>query len=340
MTKPHILDLSLEDLMQLLNGCGEELNKAAVILEKDIWVCWLLEKLFSMPDAQPMAFKGGTSLSKVFGVIDRFSEDIDITLDYRDTEFSKSKSNRLSKKLRTEVLNYSYEKLVPYLNQCLSEIKLGEQCSIQVSDDGEQIKISYPSVLGVRRGDYVLDHVLLEFGGRNIIDPNEVHEVKTIVHDLCVDIVELPVQDVTVLSPQRTFWEKVTLIHVECQKGLRANAERLSRHWFDLVSLRDSFIGNTAVNNLDLMRDVVALKEVFFNSTGSNYELCLKGEITLCPNDDDYTALKNDYAKMVASGMVYNRDVGFEKIVERIQQIQDEINDLILREFDQNKILA
>lgn len=130
-----------------------------------------------------------------------------------------------------------------------------------------------------------------------------------------------------VLSPERTFWEKATLIHVECSRGqLKQNAERLSRHWYDLVMLSQHASGQAAVQNRGLLKDVVRHKKVFFKTGYANYDACLKSQLQLLPQDETLDGLRADYEKMISAGMMYRTAPTFDEIVESIRQLQQDIN--------------
>ena len=250
------MHLAVKDQTAIIRDyCSTRPDKDLPIVEKDVWVCWVLKQLFEMPNKLEMAFKGGTSLSKVFNIIDRFSEDIDITLDYRQFDAMKQfnlaegqtapehlgsgQRRRIDAALKTEVKSYANDVVAPFLKAQVAALPRAELFEIEVSEDGETIKFTFPSVLNKDSKNYMLDYVLIEFGGRNIINPNEVHHIQPFLasEDAYRDVLEFPSSMVTVLAPQRTFWEKATLIHVECHRGVRENAKRLSRHWFDLMAL-------------------------------------------------------------------------------------------------------
>ncbi|OTA18145.1 nucleotidyltransferase [Xenorhabdus beddingii] len=317
----------------ILGYAADRLGRSENVLEKDIWVCWVLKTLFSLPDAPPMAFKGGTSLSKVFNIINRFSEDIDITLDYRyftndfdpfSGNHSKSKLKKLSEHLKQQVYQYANEVVVPHIKSELNNLPSPELHTIRIDESGEKIWVSYPSVTEEADG-YLKSEVLIELGGRNIIDPNELHRVKPYVSDLVPEL-EFPIGQIVVLSPERTFWEKATLIHVECRRGLRESAARLSRHWYDLVMLARHEIGHRAMSDRGLLEDVVRHKAVFFNARYAGYEECLAGRLVLLPNNEVLPALKADYQNMISAEMIYGMAPSFDELIETIKQIEHGIN--------------
>ncbi|MFA6038309.1 MAG: nucleotidyl transferase AbiEii/AbiGii toxin family protein, partial [Legionellales bacterium] len=175
----NYFELNKQDQKTILKSASIQLNKTEHVLEKDIWVCWALEKLFNMPDAHPMAFKGGTSLSKVYNIINRFSEDIDITLDYRHFNkifdpFGENVSNNQMRKfsdlLKSHVKEYSYNTVVPYFKNELKSLPNSHQYEVKADETGEQVWISYQSVTA-QENKYLKPEILIEFGGRNVIDP-------------------------------------------------------------------------------------------------------------------------------------------------------------------------
>ena len=224
MAEPF-LSLNRRERADILRTVAANSGRSAVILEKDIWVCWVLQALFSMPDPHPMAFKGGASLSKVYRIIDRFSEDVDITLDYRAFSdgfdpfadaASRNQIGLFSERLKALVARYIRDVVGPALHAAAERLAANGRHEIHIGDDGETIRFAYPSAVEEPDG-YVRSEVLLEFGGRNVIDPHEQH---TIVPDIAAlaSKLDYPAGTVTVLSPARTFWEKATLIHVECRR--------------------------------------------------------------------------------------------------------------------------
>lgn len=336
------LELSARDQKDILQTAAAELGKNASVLEKDIWVCWALEALFTQPKMHPMAFKGGTSLSKIFNIIDRFSEDVDITLDYKyftDINYHKhpekfdpladsASNNQISKfstRLKGYVKAYAIEAVIPHLNSELAKLPTADQTSVSIDESGEKIWLTYPSVIE-SSDTYLKSQVLIELGGRNVIDPNEIHTVTPYVAQLTHNV-SYPTCNVVVLSPERTFWEKATLIHVECNRGtIKQNADRLSRHWYDLAMLAQHASGQTAINNRVLFEDVVRHKKIFFNSSYANYDDCLSGHLKLLPEGDQIRGLQTDYEQMINAGMMNHEPPIFLEIVQTIQDLEAAIN--------------
>lgn len=283
-----------------------------------------------MPGRVPMAFKGGTALSKVYNIIERFSEDIDITLDYRGFvdeikgEPSRSAIKNLSDQLKQFVAKHSKEVVKPYFEKILAEQFPVHDFSIEVSDDGEQFRVHYPSVLTEQPGRYLAANVLLEFGGRNIAEPNEEHIVRPYVADLVKDL-EFPEAKVTVLAMARSFWEKATLIHVECNRTeLRASAERLSRHWYDMSCLHRSGKIEHAIDDRALLVDVIKYKKLFYNASYARYDDCVTA-LKLVPAKQLLAALQKDFDEMIEAGMFYDTP-DFDQIMKDITELERMIN--------------
>lgn len=330
----YFLHLKTQEQSQIYRALAPQLARSPLVLEKDVWVCWVLQTLFTMPGRLPMAFKGGTSLSKVFGAVARFSEDVDITLDYRglDDSFdpfaigvSRNRLKKFSDDLKSFVRDYAQGVVMPHFQGMLDAEFSNDAFQLEISNDGEELRVRYPTVLETP-GGYLGNSVLIEFGGRNITEPNEDHEVRPDIAEHVAEL-EFPRSTVSVLSPARTFWEKATLMHVECQRDeFRTGAERLSRHWYDLAMLADKAHGRAAVANRALLADVVKHKKVFYNASYANYDACLVGQIRLIPEAAALVALHDDFQRMVDAGMFIGEPPAFDAIVDRLRALETEIN--------------
>lgn len=259
MTEPF-LSLGAGEQAETPNTVAARIRRPAVILEKGTWVCCATPLL--LPNHHPMAIKGSTSFSKVHGSIDRFSEDVNITLDCRDFDdksepfvegTSRNRIGWFSEYLRDQVARQARHFVAPALDAAAERLATGDSHDIQIDDDGVTVRFAYPSAVEVPRS-YITGGALLEFGGSNGIDPNERHEV-------CSDIAALtqepicPSATVTVLSLARTYWGKANLIHVACRRRqLAIKPDRLSRHWFDLYCLGVPAVGRAALSDRALLR--------------------------------------------------------------------------------------
>ena len=333
-------DLDAKEQADLLRQMEVELGVAAAILEKDIWLCLVLEKLFELPGKKPMVFKGGTSLSKVYQAINRFSEDIDVTIDWRSlradapdeeavTALSKTKKRQLSDQIKLLLEGHIETVVLPELAAALKTVVPDINTAYETDDEGneqkDKLRVSYPSVVE-NTIDYLKASVLLEFGARNPIEPGELHEISPDVAFKFPQI-KFPKAKVEVLSPHRTFWEKATLIHDECHRTeMRAGAKRMSRHWYDLARLADHAIGPRALQELLIFENVLLVKETFFSYNYSRYDLCTTGHFKLVPEGEFIEALRADYEAMASSKMFYGEHLDFDAIIVRLTALQQNIN--------------
>lgn len=317
---------SKQSKLDTLDAAQEVLGIDRINIEKDFWMCWALEKLFQMKENQ-FVFKGGTTLSKVYQVIDRYSEDIDITVNYGKfikeidfTNISNTQLLKISDKLKENLESYLKDEVAPYLNAQYST-EFNDRLGEFTLHDGENIYFQYPSILD--KTDYKRGFIKIEFGARNTIEPSEFHNI-----DTYIDKVGKAKSNITVkvLSPERTFWEKATLIHVECHRRRLANTpDRLSRHWYDLYKLANSnFI--SVIQSKDILNDVLIIKKAFYNSSYSNYDKCANGKFQLIPDADDIAGLKTDYQKMIDEDYFFRDPPSFDEIVVGLKKLEDMIN--------------
>jgi hypothetical protein len=331
--KNNFFHLPVAKRLALIRLAGDRLDVSDMIIEKDFWVCWLLEKLFALPIK--MAFKGGTSLSKVFGLIKRFSEDIDITVDYLNfkqkldlTCTSRAQLKKIGDQLKKQLKTYVTGTILPYFQQQIAEMDMAKSFAVTVSDDGEQLRFYYPSITSEQL-DYLRDHVLLEFGVRNSTEPCEKHIITPYLTQVVDHDISLPKPMIDTLSPLRTFWEKATLIHVECHRAnLTRTPERLSRHWYDLFMLYNSRVGEQALSRIDILQDVLEHKKAFFNASYANYDNCLNGKFRLTPIEQHQTSLVQDFKRMIVAGMFYgDLPPAFDNILESLKSLEKAINE-------------
>lgn len=332
----EFLKLNPKEQAEIIQSISYQLGKTPAILEKDIWVCWVLDHLFSIPNHLPMVFKGGTSLSKVFNMINRFSEDVDITIDYRGFELkedpfsenvSKNAIKKISERLKDYLKQYVYSSILPHF-ESLRTGYLRDCRPIDIDENGEKLYFYYPSVFE-NSTNYLASSVLLEFGGRNIIEPNESHLIKPYISEFVAEL-SFPEPIIKVLSPQRTFWEKATLIHVECNRHtFKSNTHRLSRHWYDLALLSEHKISKVTIDSIIILQDVLKHKKAFYNSSYANYDECLKGNFKLIPSDNILKELERDFNYMLESGMFFGAQPNFNNTMNVVNKLEKMINDIV-----------
>lgn len=334
----RFLTLPREERAEILTAAEQQLGRSAQILEKDIWVCWTLQKLFAMPDAHPMAFKGGTSLSKAYGAISRFSEDVDVTfaheslapgLDPLEEGISRNQQKERPKRLGRAMDEYVERALKPYFDAALLE-DLGDEAllaSVGGNERNKHLLVPYPSALD-GTAPYVVPHIMLEPGCRNATTPVSTFSIAPDVARVTFEEeIEFPAAEVAVLSGARTFWEKATLMHAACvNPAKRLRVERTARHWYDLAALAKHDVGAEALADLDLLHDVIRVKSVVYPVPDVRYEECASGKLKLVPGGVQLEALAEDYAGMVEARMFWEDPPPFERLVNELKALQDAIN--------------
>ena len=338
---PEFFALSREDQGEALLVAAARSGRPLHLLEKDVWVVWALRQLFTGPHARHLVFKGGTSLSKAYGVIKRFSEDVDLTYDVRviapdlieKTEspwpMSGSQEKKWSKTIRQRLAILVGETLAPELSAALAEQGLRAKARA-VSD---QIFIDYEA-LGQGTG-YVLPSVQLEFGARSTGEPNE---PRPVLCDASLHLADLSFPEATpqVMRPERTFWEKATAIHVFCAKGSFRGGARFARHWHDVTRLDIAGFVDSAAADSALCRAVAAHKTLFFaESTPEgapiDYHAAVSGGLALAPIGAARRALAEDYQRMVEDGLLMDDAEPFDDLLNRCRALADKVNAAVRR---------
>ena len=334
------------DRAALFGETGAGRGVANTIIGKDFWVCWTLKRLFGLPDnaAASLVFKGGTSLSKAFGIIRRFSEDIDLSFDRvdlgytgdRDPEkegISRKKSGQLIDDLVRDVEKHIADKLLPVLRAAIVA-ELGEpqshEWSLAIDEaDAQTLNFHYPVALPpaeYRGMAYITPRVKLEFGARGDPWPAEKKVIRPYTADDFPNFFEDPDTTVTVLSARRTFWEKATALHAEANRPAEsATPQYFSRHYYDLAMLLDSDEGKAAAADLELLGTVAKHKTTFFRSGWANYDAARPGSLRLMPNEARIKDLRADYRAM-APMMFDDSPPSFEDILSTIGKFQETIN--------------
>ena len=329
--------LSREDQADALAVAADRLGRPEHLLEKDVWVVWTLSSLYRSPLAESLTFKGGTSLSKVYGVISRFSEDIDLTYDIRKLvpdllkegdpiPATQSQQKKITGAIRDRLPGWIEGAVKPVIQSALEANGLTATLTI-TGDLNDKLILDYPEV---KTGTgYAATTVLLEFGARATGEPHNFHDVGCDMAPV-LDGVLFPSARPLVMAVERTFWEKATAAHVFCLQG-RLRGERYSRHWFDLAAISQSAHYHSAAGDSALAQAVAEHKSMYFpekDPQGSkiDYFAATSGQLRLIPEGESLVALEQDYAAMVADGLLPSDQPGFESIIERCRIIQDEIN--------------
>lgn len=337
--------LPANDRADLFNEASARRGLVPAIFEKDFWVCWTLKRLFTLPGENPsLIFKGGTSLSKVYSAIRRFSEDIDLSFDRRDLGYkgerdpesalksSRKKAQKLIDELVKTVRQHIDTILLPRLKEVI-EAQLGPSGQTwslaKDAADPQAVVFHYPSSLSQGKyGDlaYVSPTVRLELGARGDPWPTEQRPVKSYAAEEFPEIFEAPACDVKVLTAERTFWEKATILHTEYHRPAeKPTGERRARHYYDLALLAETEYGQRALTQLDLLERVATHKVVFFPAAWAQYETARPGSLRLVPPKERLSGLRADYAKMAP--MIFDQPPPrFEDLIARLEELERQIN--------------
>ena len=217
--------------------------------------------------------------------------------------------------------DYIKNEVVNYLNDTYKQEFKNSNGYFAV-EGADVINFVYDSILS--KSNYVLNWIKIEFGIRNATTPNEKQNINTYLDE--VFGVSSNIQ-VNVLSPLRTFWEKATLIHVECHRNrLHDSPERLSRHWYDLYKLCQSKVIDQALTANDIFQDVLTVKKAFYNANYANYDDCSIGKFRLIPHQIGLHRLQSDYEKMINAGFFFKTPPSFDEIINSLSQLEQKIN--------------
>lgn len=329
------LSLSAADRRDALGVAADRSGRPAHLLEKDIWVVWALSTLYAAPLGEHLVFKGGTSLSKVYQVINRFSEDVDLTYDIRAIApdlvgnnnealpTTRGEERKWTKEVRRRLPIWVQNIVQPVIANALS----AEGLDATIRAEGEKLFIDYAATMA--GSGYVSPSVMLEFGARSTGEPASQYNVAC---DAASHVEELifPTACPRVMKAERTFWEKATAIHVFCLQE-RLRGERFARHWHDLARLDEAGISTLAFSDRNLANAVARHKGLFFPEKEVNGELvdyarAVNGGLQLLPEGAALKKLADDYNRMVEDGLLLDEAESFEVLMEHCCEIAVQAN--------------
>lgn len=331
------LRLSQDDQREVLEIIREKTQRPTLLLEKDVWVVWTLAALFDSALADNLTFKGGTSLSKAYKVIDRFSEDIDLTCDIRKLipdliggdgflPSNRSQASKWTRAVRERLPEWIATNVRPFIEAALTRDQL--QARLEVGgEDNDKLLLHYPALKP--GGGYVRTVVTLEFGGRATGEP---HQALPVACDMAghIEGVSFPTARPIVMSVARTFWEKATAAHVYCAQG-RIRGERYARHWHDLAAIARSRYGDDAITDRAVAAAVANHKAFFFlekDADGNviDYRSAVTGNLRIVPEGAARDVLQEDYAAMIGDGMMLGESLDFGQLMQACSDIQERVN--------------
>ncbi len=303
-----------------------KMRTTPAVAEKDFWVTWVLARLFADAGlARLLMFKGGTSLSKAYRLIERFSEDIDLILDWRavtgDDPWggrSKAQQEKLNAAINEEAQAFIGGELLTRIAGALGELC---QCAI-AADDPHVIEIRYPASFPDR---YLRPELRLEIGPLAAWLPHEDRMIVSYAAEQFPQVFARRECAVRVIKAERTFWEKATILHHEAHRP-EGNPQppRHSRHYYDLARMAVAPVKNAALANLELLADVVAFKQRFDPHGWARYDLAVPSSLRLVPGRAVLAAVETDYRAM--ANMIFGAVPAFGEIIEALRVLEEEIN--------------
>lgn len=329
------IDIPADRQRQAINNVALKTELPPSSIEKDWWVTQVLKALHTLPYAEHIAFKGGTSLSKCWNLIARFSEDIDIALSREFLGFGGELSKtQISDKLRRAACSFVRGKMQYDVKDALLALGIRQDVfSVDVvitpvtTVDPEVITVTYQSLYDV--SPYIKNTVKLEISGRSMVDPVEKKYINAAIdaHFPNAPFAEEPFE-VNAVIPERTFLEKVFLLHEEFHKDV-VRVERMSRHVYDLAMMMDSErkIADRAVNNEELYRTVLEHRRKFIGLKGFNYDELYTDTLCIVPGNEIAERWQEDY-KFMGEHMIYGPVPSFEELVEKMTLLNDKIRQL------------
>jgi len=333
----------LKEWMKLTNSTkrnifleiSKKMGLPEAAIEKDWWVVRTLDLVFQTEISSHTVFKGGTSLSKAWNLIDRFSEDIDLALDRKFLGFDKADAEMTGSqvaKLRKVSCNYISEKYLPLLEKTFLEagfadVKLQLTEIKSPDEDPVKIEVIYPAV--TEKSWYLPPRVLIEIGSRSEKEPFSETQFSSFVgeHFNGRNFADSSITIPTV-NPERTFLEKIFLLHEEFQQPAeKVKVDRQSRHLYDLEKLMDTDFGMKALADKDLYQHIVEHRSKITPLRGIDYANHAPDKINFIPPDNMMAAWKKDYEQMQQS-MIYRESLAFDKLMERIVLLKEKINNI------------
>ena len=328
-----IARLPSEEREILFKNTAAKKGLPEAIIEKDFWVCFVLEYLFnrSMWKKQ-LAFKGGTSLSKAYDLIQRFSEDIDLMLDWRVLGYSynepwedrsKTKQLKFNEDSLDRLFAFLRNDFLPIFKTDMSEL-LGAEADVFITDDDAgTVNFSYPSSF---KDTYVLRVIRLEIGALGAWTPTQPVQIRSYAAEYYPRIFKIPETEVLTTTAARTFWEKATILH---QEAFRPEGslipDRYSRHYYDLYQMAHTTVKNEALSQPALLVKVAEFKDKFYPRGWARYNEARIGTLRLVPAERSIARIASDYSKM--QSMIYGNAPTFDEMLSYIKTLEKEINE-------------
>lgn len=325
------LKLSEKRRLEILNQVNNQTGLPTDAIEKDWWVTITLKAIFSSKFAQHLVFKGGTSLSKAYNLIERFSEDIDLSIDRTIIGFEGELSKTQIKKLRKASGNFIVGEFKEELISELEKLGVNKENynlifddEIDDTSDPHRIELEYNSI--VEPGEYIPQRVIIELGARALLEPNEQKEIQSIIGQIYPEqAFTIQPFEVIVVVPTKTFLEKIMLLHEEFLKPTEnIRHYRMSRHLYDIEKLMDHDYGKEAIKNKELFETLVQHRSKYTPIRGISYDLHSPQTINFIPPAEVTELWKKDYQAM-QEFMIYGETLEFENLIARMLELKERL---------------
>lgn len=319
---------SKDDLRVLITNTARKENISEAVVEKDYWVTYFLDYLFNENKwKEYFTFKGGTSLSKCFGIIQRFSEDIDLILDWRVLGYDKlepwlirsnTKQDKFNKEINEKTERFLKEDFLTELIKDFSQ----EDFEFEIDSlDPQTILFSYPKIFD---SNYLSQTIRLEIGSLAAWTPATNISIIPIIGDAYANIFKEKT-NIRTVSVERTFWEKATILHHEANRPESSKMpHRYARHYYDMYKIANSKYKDKAIKDKELLRKVTEFKMKFYPRKWAKYEDAMDSKLRLVPDKFRFLELENDYKAM--SEMIYGEYPSLEEIIKILKELETEIN--------------
>lgn len=319
---------SKDDLRVLITNTARKKNISEAVIEKDYWVTYFLDYLFNENKwKEYFTFKGGTSLSKCFGIIQRFSEDIDLILDWRVLGYDKlepwlirsnTKQDKFNKEINEKTERFLKEDFLTELIKDFSQ----EDFEFEIDSlDPQTVLFSYPKIFD---SNYLSQTIRLEIGSLAAWTPATNISIIPIIGDAYANIFKEKT-NIRTVSVERTFWEKATILHHEANRPESSKMpHRYARHYYDMYKIANSKYKDKAIKDKELLRKVTEFKMKFYPRKWAKYEDAMDSKLRLVPDKFRFLELENDYKAM--SEMIYGEYPSFEEIIKILKELETEIN--------------
>lgn len=335
----HWQQLSIEERRDILEIISAKTNLPQLAVEKDWWVTMVLKALSTTRHFDLMSFKGGTSLSKGWNLINRFSEDIDIAV-RREGNFSISSTsgNQLAK-VRRCVRHYVVRELPGEIADALTGIGIvdfrvepeltrtdaeGEFIELRATTHPSSIFVHYRSILP-EASEYIDPKVKIEVSCLSMDEPVENKTIKSFIADILKEEEDIETRFPTVV-PSRTFFEKIFLLHEEFQR-IRPRSKRMSRHLYDIEKIMDTDLVKSMADR-GLYNSIVRHRSIFNKIDGIDYESHNPATVSFIPPESIRNDWKKDYQSMRNHFIYEDQSLSFEKLIERMEELTARIRKL------------